>query len=229
MSLLSDLKLWSHYKVVLEFVVPCIGGTPNSKNLIKGWLETKNLATSEAELAALVDATVEQIGGKVEEKASAMWTVFKLDDMGLYIEGRQVKAMFKESSNILRDMLIKATETGAKGKNRFTNLKSKVAERLFVVEDRIYFQREGANLRASDGSDERPIHVVTAQGPRTALKRSDYVKAGTQVGFNVKLLNDSVVDEELVKVLLEHSSENGLGSDRSQGFGRFKVVSVEAR
>ncbi len=234
MSILTDLKMWTKYKITLEFVSPCIGGVPNAKNLIKGWLGTKNLATTDAELEALVNATAAELGGKVEEAASAMWTVFKKDEKGIYLEGRQVKAMFKESSNILREMLVKAEgkKKGAKGeeRSRFSNLKSRVAERLFVEDDVVYLMElVGETLvykLESDGSEERPIHVQTPQGPRTALKRTDHVKAGTRISFTVKTLNDNVVDKELVEVLLAHSSENGLGADRSQGFGKFRVVEV---
>lgn len=238
MSLLSDLQMWTKYRITLEFCTPCIGGTPNAKNLIKGWLGTKNIAANEAELDAIVNATVADLGGKVEEKASAMWTVFKRNEQGIYIEGRQVKAMFKESANILRDMLMKAEGKGSKRvkgeeRSRFTNLKARVAERLFVVEDQIYFTRDTADqknwkLLESDGSEERPIHVMTAQGERTALKRTDFVNAGTQIIFDVKHLNDGVVDKEMIEVFLEHSCENGLGADRSQGYGKFKVISVNA-
>lgn len=240
MSLLTDLKMWTKFEVTLEFCTPCIGGCPNAKNLIEGWLKTKNLVATEAELKLLVEATAAEVGGVVEEKASAMWTVFKQDKTGIYLEGRQVKAMFKESANILREMLVKAEGKGkvAKGaeRSRFTNLKSRIAERLFVVEDQIYFARNspGGSLDSStafltgpDGSEERPIHVQTPMGPRTALKRTDYVRAGTQITFTVKTLNDGVADKELLAVLLEHSSDNGLGADRSQGFGKFKVVGVK--
>ncbi len=237
MSILTDLKMWSKYRVTLQFASPCIGGIPNAKNLIKGWLGTKNLATTEAELDELVNATAADLGGKVEEKASAMWTVFKRDEKGIYLEGRQVKAMFKESSNILRDMLVKAEGKGkvkkaGEERSRFSNLKSRVAERLYVEEDQIYlFRLQDGNgpsviLKEADGSEERPIHVTTPMGPRTALKRTDFVNAGTRASFTVKTLNDNVVDQELLAVLLEHSAENGLGADRSQGNGKFTVVEI---
>lgn len=236
MSLISDLNLWTKYSVTLEFTTRCIGGCPNSKDLIMGWLKTKNIASTDGELKALVEATASELDGKVEEKASAMWTVFKKNEQGIYIEGRQVKAMFKESANILRDMLVKAESKTKDGKekvvkaerSRFTNLKSRIAERLYVEENQINLLKGGAPMPAADGIDERPIHVQTAMGPRTALKRTDYVEPGTQVKFTVRHLNDNVVDKELIDVLLEHSSMNGLGADRSQGSGMFKVVEVKA-
>lgn len=235
MSVLSELKLWTKYRVTLEFLTPCIGGVPNSLQLIEGWLGTKNIAKTAEELKVLTDATVAELGGVVEEKASAMWTVFKVDpesvtDRGIYLEGRQVKAMFKESSNILREMLVKAgggKKNKGEDRNRFTNLKSRVAERLHVEEDTIYFTRAEKKLPNSDGSSERPIHVQTPMGPRTALKRTDYVNAGTTLSFTVKTLNDGVVDAELLKLLLEFSGDNGLGADRSQGFGKFKTTLCE--
>lgn len=64
-------------------------------------------------------------------------------------------------------------------------------------------------------------------GPRTALKRYDFVQAPVTLRWNVRYLNDGVVDEALVRLLLEYGGWNGLGADRSQGNGQFEVVEVK--
>jgi hypothetical protein len=187
-------------------------------------------AVDEAARAALATKTVAELGAAVEEKASGMWTAFKRDATGIYYEGRCLKAAFKESANILRETL-QGEEADAAGKkptkSRYTALRAKLAERLFVEEDVIHFVgADGSRLTEPSGSEERAIHVMTAQGPRDALKRSDFVSAPARLVFHLRWLPDGVCDIDLVRELLEHACWNGIGADRSQGNGRFKVIAV---
>lgn len=221
------MQLWKRIAVTIAIKNRIVGGIPTNPNLIKGWIAASMPDVAEAEREKLAAKTAQELPAAVEEASKAMWTTFKVDTTGLYIENRQVKAMFKESANILRDMLVKADKRAkGEGKSRFTNLKSKLAERLFVEEEKIYLFRNDKPIAKPDGSEERAIHVITAMGPRTALKRVDYVQAPATIKFNLRLLDDGVIDTELVKVLLEHSSYNGLGTDRSQGNGLFEVLDV---
>ena len=155
-----------------------------------------------------------------DETEKATWVGFKHDEAGLYIEGRQVKAMLKEAASVLRVRFDIAA------------FKSKVAERLYVTDQRIHL-----GVSEPTGSDERPIHVQTPQGPRSALKRSDYVD-NAQLKFTIKALDDpmktireknKVLPSAYVPALLEYASENGLGADRSQENGKFSVDSITER
>lgn len=243
-SILAAQSMWARYNIELEFRNRVIGGIPNDPELIKGWIQANMPAKTEEERKKIEAATMSELPKLTEEKAEGMWTTFKGDDKGLYLEGRCAKAMFKESANILRDFLIKdeaedrkskkkdaeknGKEAEKEGKSRFTALKAKLAERLYVEEDKLYLMRNGDFIKKPHGNEEKPIHIMTAQGPRTALKRFDYIEAPAQVKFTVRLLRDDIVDEDLVRVLLEHSAWNGLGADRSQGNGLFSVLKVEA-
>lgn len=226
---MSLLNLWTRISVELELKNRIVGGIPTDPEMIKGWVAANMPSVTEDEKLKLAEKTLAELPHATEEKAEGMWTTFKRDDKGVFIEGRQMKAMFKEVSNILRDALIKAEAKGKEkkeSKSRFTNLKSKVAERLFVENDRIYFTRDGALLTKPDGNEERAIHVMTAQGPRTALKRCDFISAPASMTFTTRFLADGVVDLELINTLLEYAAWNGVGADRSQGNGLFNVKAV---
>lgn len=246
MASLKNISLWTRYSINLSFRNRLVGGIPNDPDLIKAWIGANMPAKAEDDKQKLAEATLMELPKLTEEKAEGMWTTFKEDKQGLYLEGRCVKAMFKESANILRELLIQNENktdkkeekregdeeevegSGKKAKSRFTGLKSKVAERLYVEEDKIYV-KDGDNkfiLKAS-GNEEKPIHIMTAQGPRTALKRFDYIDAPSNIIFTVRHLNDKIVDLELIKLFLEHSAWNGLGADRSQGNGLFTVQSID--
>ncbi len=230
----SKLNMWKRISITLGIRNRIGGGIPNDPELIKGWVAANMKSATEEAQQKIVTATLAELPAMTEEKADGMWTTFKVDPKGIYIEGRQVKAMFKECANILRDKLIdeekKSKSKDEAAKNLYTNLKSKVAERLFVEEDHIHILKEGKPLPKSDGNEERAIHVLTPQGPRSALKRVDFVAGPATLKFNVRYLdenNKGVVSLDLIKAILEFGGWNGLGADRSQGNGLFTVVEIQ--
>lgn len=219
------INLFTYYDVVLEVQNRIVGGIPANPELVKHWIAANMPAVDEAERTKLELATIDQLPKLTDEAAQATYTTFKQDEAGIYIEDRNVKAMFKECSNILRDMLIAAEPPGTK-KSKFVNLRSKIAEQIFLDAPKVRFLRDGQIVTKADGFEERPIHVMTAQGPRTALKRFDFVNAPATIKFRLKVLNKGVVDEELIRTLLEYGGVNGLGADRAQEVGKFTVTSV---
>jgi CRISPR/Cas system CSM-associated protein Csm4 (group 5 of RAMP superfamily) len=145
------------------------------------------------------------------------WNGFKSDDKGIYIEGRQVKAMLKESANIV------------KSKVDMTALKARISERVFVVEDRIHLGTD-----TPSGVHDSVVHAMTAQGPISALKKSDYVNTPT-ISFTLKVLDEPLVTKTkknkitpsaYLPLLLNVAAEQGLGADRSQGYGKFSFTCV---
>ena len=221
-------NIWKRFDITLGIRNRIVGGIPTDPELIKGWIGANMPKVAEAERVELASKTVADLGAATEEVAEAMWTTFKRDEKGVYIEGRQVKAMFKEAANILRETLIKAEDKADAKKSRFTALRSKVAERLFIETEHIHILRDGKPLAKPDGNEERAIHVFTPQGKRSALKRVDFVSNPANVRFVVRhLAGDGLVDRDLMETLLDFSGWNGLGADRSQGNGLFDVVEIQ--
>lgn len=252
MALLIDM--WKRFTITLAVKNRVVGGIPTNPELIKGWVAANMPDISEEEKAKLAAATASQLPEMTEEKADGMYTTFKRDELGIYFEGRNVKSMLKECANILREKLIASEKKNAKAvaveppkpegeekdkpkgkkekaekvqKSRFTNLKARLAERIFVEEDKIRFIRDGKPLMAVDGDEERAIHVMTAQGPRTALKRCDFVNAPCELSFTVRVMDDGLIDSDLIETLLEFGGWNGLGADRSQGNGMFELKGIK--
>ncbi|MHC4621930.1 MAG: hypothetical protein ACYTEQ_29680, partial [Planctomycetota bacterium] len=167
---------FSRYTVMLR-LVDIVGGCPKNPKLIEGWVNATNKQKSSEERAAIVAATKEEIGELSDEKVEKTSTGFKADEHGLYIEGRQVKAMLKEAANIIKN--IAPVKVKGKLTTGVAGLKSKVADQMFVEDVRIHLKRD-----EPDEIEERPIHVFTAQGPRDALKRVEIVR-DCEIGFVV--------------------------------------------
>jgi hypothetical protein len=216
--------MWIYYDLTLH-VNRLAGGIPKHPDLVKSWQEAKwptgkvanDLAAEGITPETAADKTLEELGDNAlsEEEIDKVWTGFAMDGDKIVLENRNIKAMFKESANIVKDMPV-AYVGGKK-----IALRSKLAERLFPqpvwipILDDIH-----PDLPVAVQSVERPIHVVTRQGPRTALKRVDIVNRARLV-CQLKVLNDKMITEGHLRAILDHASENGVGTDRSQGCGTF--------
>lgn len=227
------------YEVTLNLKT-IAGGVPKHKDLIEGWINATNKEKSDEERQKLVNATLADLPDVSEEKEAKSWVGFKQDGGGLFIEGRQVKAMLKESANIIKAVIPRKRKPDKKKKGKdgqetvetdnargITNLKSKVAEKVFVVQDKIYLSKEGGkSVMKADELEERPIHVMTPQGPRSSIKRTDLVH-DAEISFTVRLFDDGTIPEISLFAILSYAQHSGLGADRSQGMGTFKVNKVE--
>lgn len=215
----------SKWTVTLGFTARVIGGVPavgldagngeKDRNILSIWLRQRLPEATEDELAAEVEKTFAEAYKDAEEQSS---TTFKSDGEGLYLEGRQVKAMLKEAGQRLG--------FGKAVKGERPSLKQDLHEALHVDEDVIHLRRGEGFVEKPDGYEVRPIHVMGPQGPRTSIKRCAYVE-GAQVRFTVRVLNVVSLSEEHLVDILAFAQDLGLGADRSQGNGKFQVVGFE--
>mgnify|MGYP001581405419 CR=1 FL=1 len=190
---------WDYYRLTLHVPGKLYGGIPKNPHIIEAWLESR-------EMGDRVSKTADEMGDQLASQAKLikMQQGFKKDnDLGLYIEARQVRAMLKDSALVLRPLL------------EVTNFKAKLAARVFVFPAMLPLGKADP-----DGSDERVIHVMTPMGPRDSLKEVDYME-NVYIDATMKVLHDKVITHALLENVLEYAAEVGLGADRSQGGGRF--------
>ena len=210
--------MWKRYAVELRFLTPFASSTPKSPKDIEAMLIAR--APSDAELRKRKDAgeeitPLDELGEQVAEEVKASeevergYATFKRDDKGLYYEARCVKAHIKDCANQLQGFL----ETKA--------LKSKVANRVYVEPAKIYLGKS-----EPDGSEVRIVHAMTMKGPRSSLKTIDFVDSPV-LKFTLKVLDDSIIDEEILKAIFEYGGEHGMGQERSQDWGKYKLEKLE--
>jgi hypothetical protein len=141
------------------------------------------------------------------------------------IETRQVKAMLRESMQRLGFFL-----------NNADGRMKQVIQHDLVV--RALDNGDFLTFGVDDitGIEERPIHVMTAQGPRSSIAMNEYIDGeatGATITFMVKILRGGVakeqtLNEERLRDCLEYAEEfSALGANRAQGFGRFIVKEVK--
>jgi hypothetical protein len=227
---------WREFDVAVRFRDRVIGGIPvvpegaDRADAYEAWArgqKVENDPSFEKPLSETLASDPEM--PVTAEDVEGLLTSFKRDGEGIYVEARQVKASIRETAQRLG--LIKAV----KGMRQVVQHDIHVRAREYATPkdmQKIRFYDDDGNAKVDpDGRIERPISVVTRQGPRTAIKRADYVEEPT-IRFRVKILAGGIGDGLMTPAALadtfELGQEVGLGADRSQGEGTFDVVEFRA-
>ncbi len=212
--------MWKHYDVEIRFTTPFASSLPKNKDEIAGMLTARMTSDADyqrrikaSEVLKTVDELAEEVAEEVgaDDDAEKGWATFKRDDKGLYYEARCVKAHLKDCANILQKF------TGEKA------LKSKVANRIEIHPADVRILKNGGFATDVDGFETRIVHAMTMKGPRSTLKNVDYVNEA-RLHFNIKVLNDGFVTDDLLRQLFEYGGEHGMGQERSQGWGKYEVT-----
>lgn len=199
------------------------GGTPSTSKAALGWLKSK-IADKDDLIREAVAEVMAERGLDADEAVEAVAGLqglkgFKRDEEhGLYIEGRQAKACLKEAASIAaNEGRIQAKGWVGPGvdKNYAKGLKNWLPEHIFVVEDRIY-------VGATEATDIVQRFGHNRHGAN--ISYTEYVE-DAKLSFTVET-DHKFKDEEWAAIWLT-AERNGIGADRSQGFGRFTVVEWE--
>jgi len=202
--------MWKKYDVELQFTTQFASSTPKNPKDIEAMLLARAPSKPPEDPIPLPELA-EQVAEEVEagEEVERGYATFKRDEKGLYYEARCVRAHIKDCANVLQSLLgIKA-------------LKSKVANRVYIEPAKIYLDKS-----EPDGSETRIVHAMTMKGPRSSLKTIDFVDKPV-LKFTLKVMDDGVIDEKILKAIFEYGSEHGMGQERSQDWGKYELVKLQ--
>lgn len=182
----------------------------------------QNRKASEAALRQMqdpvpVDELTEQVAEEVGavEEAERGWATFKRDEEGIYYEARCVRAHLKDCAQQLAGIL------------NIRGLKAKVANRVYVEPERLRLTKsDGSPVKEIDGTETRMIHVITRRGPRNDVKQVDYISPPCRLTFSLKVLDDGLVDRDILEAIFEYGGTHGMGQERSQQWGQYRVVAL---
>lgn len=139
-------------------------------------------------------------------------TIFMQDENGLYILNYMIQGFLKEAGPSMGKQL------------EIKQMKDKLTKFSFIRPRKLYL----SNKPKADGNLSRPLRAQTMQGPRVTIANSDYVSAGTEIDFEVHLLDGNPeVTPNVIREILEYGQYKGLGQWRSGGFGCFEVVEFD--
>ena len=199
---MTEKNLYKKYGVQIQIRDKLLGGKPKTEKLIEGWLRARGREDT-------IEREKEEIDLMEDEKRA--WSGFKKDEKGLYLDSYQIKGMIKEVIKVLKL---------AKKIKGLTNL---IISGFFVYPPRVHLNKENP-----DGYIEETAQVMGRMGPRSIIKRHDYVERAN-MDFELRYFDTDVLDEKTLKIILEAGQEVGLGTNRHEGgeFGKFDIVKIK--
>lgn len=188
------------YKVKLTLTEPQLGTVPKDEEVYKTFIENKKPEEQQEEEFKTVE--------KAEERG---WIGFHKDEEGLFLYDYMFRGFLKAAAQATK------YETGLKA------FKKKIDMYAFVFPRRLRFVDEntGDVIKEPDGDIERSIWVMTSQGPRVSLIRSDKINPGRIIQLELHILNDKELTKELLRTLFHYGAYSGLGQFRNGSYGRF--------
>ena len=193
------------------------GGVPNDAKVAEGWLKSK-LDSPDNIIREMVARTMVERAVDVQEATEIVNVEtnvngFKRNGSGLYIEGRQLKAAIKEAGCISA-AAGKIPSGQAWGKTR-KGIKSFLAEHVFVVEEEL-------PIGADAPSRVEQSFVHTHRGD--AVNYFEVVE-DARIAFTVR--TDQVLSDRDWAMIWLTGGQEGIGANRSQGYGRYTVTKWE--
>lgn len=231
---------FTEYEVAIQVRGALVGGVPSSPSVIRNWLESR-LEAGDIRLEEIFHETVESMGAmsSMDEKLDAVMQSeaapsingFKRTEGGLLAyEGRCLKAAIKEWANSSYPGVDwdgkYVTRRGPDGKLKRDlapgcaarkGLLSTLAERVFVNPRYI-----SLGVSAPDYVEERVKHVMTPQGPKSAIGRVEVLE-GPLLEFTVRVRDDFLPNEAWSRIW-QTGEEIGIGADRGRSDGRFDLI-----
>lgn len=206
-------KAWPYRFTVSLTVFMIAGGIPTDEKVAEAWLKTK-LADKGDLIREAVAKTMVERGITAEEATKEVDSLkhlngFKRDGEGLYIEGRQAKAMLKEAVSVA----VAAGKINLRGWGETKKfITSYFPEHVFVLEGRLHL-----GVSEPSGIMQRFVHTFRGTG----IQYEEYVE-DAKVSFTV--VSDHDFSEEQWAMIWLTGEQQGIGASRSQGFGRFEVT-----
>jgi hypothetical protein len=134
----------------------------------------------------------------------------------LFLHERNIKAMLRECCQVLSL------------NRKLRGLKQVNQHGLFVKgqlgTDRVYLEdpETGEYITAVSGELVSPVHAWTG----TSIKRTEYVHR-PRLRFDLWIIDGSPWTDEAWQAVWTLAQENGIGACRSQGYGKFDLLTFE--
>jgi len=220
------------YTVRLQVRNLIVGGVPSSPSVIRGWLRAR-MEMGDKALEELVTKTLAERDIPAWEDTDEAVDVLMASDLApsingfkrdpasgeLCYEARCMKAAIKEWANSAYPGTDWPGKTNV-SKGFRKGLMNTLAERVFVRGDLI-----GLGVKEPSRVEERVKHVMTPQGPRSALNKVEVVERPT-LDFNAAVHDDFLPREAWARIW-QRGEDIGIGAERGRSDGQFDLLAFE--
>jgi hypothetical protein len=219
--------MWTRFDIRFEFVTRLCGGVPADPEMVKRWLEARQ-PTNRPPQSKSIDEVAEEVMASVPEDAEPSLHCIQRHEGRLVVGMRTLRGHIKDCSNILSSLYVGKVE---KEKSFAVKVKNAVYYPPEVYWVPIVRTETGEPITEPDGNYDKAIHIMTPQGPRSALKTVEYVEDASIV-FPLQVLTTPggkmVVSETDLKTLFLYGGSHGYGPERGDGQGRYMATITAA-
>lgn len=218
----AEQEHWRRLLVKIQIRDRILAGKPASLDAATAMLKARGLEDFVATAEDIADpAEREKHAQRVAKNEGLCEFVRRDGKAGVWIPSNNIKAGLKENWSVLG---LRVKVRGSRGA---------LAEGMFVngVDGPATEDRDWVRVATEPtGVLEAVAHTTGASGPVSSIKRHEYV-ARPVLAFEIMVaavssVAEKISDDELAQTLV-HFGEHGLGACRSQGHGKFDLLSVE--
>jgi hypothetical protein len=216
----AKAKHWRKLKVVIKIHDKLLAGKPASLNAADAMLKARGLEAFVATADDITDPTqLAEMAARVSKDEGLCEFNRREGHPGVWIPSNNLKAGLKENWSVLG---LRVKVRGSRGA---------LAEGVFVVGEGEGPEADWIRVGdAPDGIAQQVAHTTGPSGPVSSIKRHEYMQSPTLTFIimmaNAEAVSDKISDDELASVF-EHWASHGTGAGRSQGNGKFDIISIE--
>ena len=221
--------MWTKYEVEWRFVTKLCGSLPADPELQKKWAESRKPRVRPPDSKS-IEEIVQEVAESTEEVQSEEkgLYVFQRQEGGLVMRMATVRAHIKDCARVLSSLYIGRIE---KEKSFAVKVINSVYYPKEVYWIPIFSAVTKEQVSAPSGQYDKPIHVKTMQGERSALKTFEFVE-GAVMRFPLLVLTQpsgrGVISQDDLATVMDYGGTHGYGGERSDGEGRYEFTIVKA-
>jgi hypothetical protein len=201
--------MWQKAEVTMNFTGKLCGSVPLKKEIVEGWLEAR-MPKEKPEEGKSIEEIKKEVLDSIEEVAEKVTLGFQKNGNSLVVRGGTIKAHVKDCANQIKDAITP----------KIKNFRGKVANKFFIDEYFVQLLKNGKSVDSEDGEYDQPVHVITQQGPRNALKTIRFLNEPS-LKFHIRLMEDKEITKEKIEEIFEYGKIHGYGGERGMGEGRY--------
>lgn len=213
-------SIWTNYRITWRFLTRLCGQTPADPDIISRWIATRAPENKPAAGGKTLQEINEEVLASLEtepdeKKASVL--VFQRHEGQIVMRAATVRAHMKDCARQISSLYV--------GKI--------VGERSFAVriinglyhDEREYWlpvrQLDGTPMTETSGIYQKPVHVMSPQGPMNSIKAIEFIEPPSMITFVVKVLGKAVSVSDM-ETLFSYGGVHGYAGERSDGEGRYE-------
>ncbi len=220
--------MWTIYHAEFELLTKLCGGLPADPELQRRFLEGRKPKHKPPDGMSITEIA-QELAETIEDSEEPGLNVFQRVDGKLVVGMRTLRAHWKDMGGKLSRLYVGKLDTG-----KSFNVK---------VKDSIYYppqvkwvtilHKDGKPFTEPTGTYDKPIHIITRQGPRSAIKTIEFVDEAflqfqlyvlttpTRIVEGKEVPGKPIINEADLETIFQYGSVHGYGPERGDGEGKY--------